>query len=320
MSIRTFIAILICTAFCACKREDTTHTASIARPHAESAAAVDASALEALTRMYLYLTSLEAVEITSVTTTDQVSAGGQRTQSAGRVVYRMRKPDGFVVDMQDERRPRQFFYDGRTLTMVAPRAGFYTEILAPPNIAGALDVAAEDYGLQLPLMNLLALSRSDRSRARFSAAAAIGPSAVGGVETMQYSFHQRGREWRIWIASGERPLPLKITVSNVSGPRMDYDALLTWNLSPNFSAETFHFAPRSGSRRIPINLADSATNRIAYTLPGACVMRGWLGATYYECGELWYEPRFSGSVITYAPITPPQQITAWLTSENRRER
>jgi hypothetical protein len=64
---------------------------------------------------------------------------------------------------------------------------------------------------------------------------------------------------------------------------------------------------------------------IVYALPGPCVAGGRLGATYYDCSGVWYEPRFAGASITYVVANPPRQIASLVVFENvaprvRRER
>ena len=67
-----------------------------------------------------------------------------------------------------------------------------------------------------------------------------------------------------------------------------------------------------------------ATGSVAYALPSSCVVTGRLGATYYNCDGVWYEPRFAGASITYVVVNPPRQITSSLDDNTapqiRRER
>jgi hypothetical protein len=44
---------------------------------------------------------------------------------------------------------------------------------------------------------------------------------------------------------------------------------------------------------------------MVYTLPPACVVSPWGGYTYYNCGDVLYEPRYSGTSVTYVVINQP---------------
>ncbi|HET9230023.1 MAG TPA: hypothetical protein VFO00_01965 [Vitreimonas sp.] len=68
-----------------------------------------------------------------------------------------------------------------------------------------------------------------------------------------------------------------------------------------------------------------AAGSVVYALPTACIGAGRLGATYYNCDGVWYEPRFAGVSITYMVVNPPPQIASSLlrddlAPQSRRER
>jgi hypothetical protein len=41
-------------------------------------------------------------------------------------------------------------------------------------------------------------------------------------------------------------------------------------------------------------------------LPPSCTMVAINGISYQQCGSTWYQPRFSGSSVTYVVIAPPR--------------
>jgi hypothetical protein len=205
--------------------------------------------------MISYLRTLDKFEVVSETTTDQVLDNGFRVHFSGRVTYRVRKPNAFAVDVRTDRRWRQFFYDGRVLTMVAPRSGFYTEITTPPSITGALQVAVSDYGIALPLMDLFIWSGPNQPSHAFVGATTIGYASVAGMSTTHYAFREGDLDWQLWIDRGAHPLPRQIVITNLSDDaRPTYTARLSWNLNPRFNADTFVFHASDQHRRIPINL------------------------------------------------------------------
>ena len=254
MSVRLGFAMIASLCFVACSGDQSRQT-PLASAEAQAAPAVEPEAVQALARMIAYLRTLEDFQVTSDTTTDQILEDGLRVRFGGRVIYRVRKPDAFAVDVWTDRRWRQFFYDGRALTMVAPRSGYYTAIDAPPSISGALQVAANDYGIALPLTDLFIWSGPDRPSHAFVAAATIGYARIGGADTMHYAFREGDLEWQIWIASGAQPLPRQIVITDVAQEGWpSYTARLSWDLDPDFNAGAFEFQPSAEHRRIPINL------------------------------------------------------------------
>ena len=254
MSERLVLATIASLCFAACTGDQSRQT-PLSSAEAQAAPAVEPEAVQALAGMITYLRTLDDFQVTSDTTTDQILEDGLRVRFGGRVIYRVRKPDAFAVDVWTDRRWRQFFYDGRALTMVAPRSGYYTEINAPPSISGALQVAANDYGVALPLTDLFIWSGPDRPSHAFAGATTIGYARIGGSDTMHYAFREGDLEWQIWIASGTQPLPRQIVITDTAQEGWpSYTARLSWNLNPNFNAGAFEFQPSAEHRRIPINL------------------------------------------------------------------
>ncbi|MEI9891150.1 MAG: DUF2092 domain-containing protein [Caulobacteraceae bacterium] len=122
-------------------------------PAAKPAAArpdVEPAAVQALNRMGAFIGTLQTFEVKSDTTEDVVLETGQKLQFTRQVAYRVRRPDGFTIETASDRKVRQFFYDGKQLTVVAPRAGFYATVDAPPTIQGVLDRAWDRYAISLP--------------------------------------------------------------------------------------------------------------------------------------------------------------------------
>lgn len=254
MRVRLVLAMIASLCFAACTGDQTRQT-PLASAEAQAAPAIEPEAVQALAHMITYLRTLRDFQVTSDTMSDQILEGGLRLRFGGRVIYRVRNPDAFAVDIWTDRRWRQFFYDGHALTMVAPRSGFYTEINAPPSITGALQVAARDYGVALPLTDLFIWSGSDQPSHEFAGATTIGYARIGGADTMHYAFREGDLEWQIWIASGAQPLPRQIVITNTSQEGWpSYTARLSWDIDPNFNAGDFAFQPAPEHRRIPINL------------------------------------------------------------------
>lgn len=49
----------------------------------------------------------------------------------------------------------------------------------------------------------------------------------------------------------------------------------------------------------------AAIGSIAYSLPSSCTTIVTNGVTYQQCGSTYYEPRYSGSSVSYVVVTPP---------------
>ena len=73
---------------------------------------VDPDSVAALDKMGAYLRTLSSFELKADTLTDNVLENGQTVQFAGTIDYKVRRPNGFVITVADDRKVRQFNYDG----------------------------------------------------------------------------------------------------------------------------------------------------------------------------------------------------------------
>lgn len=225
-------------------------TLAAAAPKAPPAAAapvavVEPEAVQALTRMTAYLSTLTSFQIMAETSTDLVMYDGQILKLDGVNQYTVRRPDGFVVEVATPYKVRRLIYDGKQMTVYAPELGYYATVEAPPTSREALDAAYDRYGLQVPLADLFRWADPNRpDSAPLTEAMVVGASKVGGVEADQYAFREEGIDWQIWIQKGDRPVPLKLVIVDRSNPdRPQFEARLRWNMAPSITASTFAFKP-----------------------------------------------------------------------------
>jgi hypothetical protein len=195
---------------------------------------VEPAALQALMRMSDYLGTLSTFEIKSDTTLDIVTKNGQRLQLGGVAQYKVRRPNGFQIDVVSDFRSRRFYFDGKQFTVFAPKLGYYATAEAPPTIRETLDVIYNKYGIALPLEDLFRWSDPDSPRAqKLTSGFLVGPAIVGGVTTDHYAFREGDHDWEIWIQQGEQPIPRKLAIVDRSDPaRPAYVARLSWNVRP----------------------------------------------------------------------------------------
>ena len=102
---------------------------------------VDPTAVAALQRMSAYLQSLPAFALTSQTSLDLVLRDGQKVQVDGVARYKVRRPAGFVIDVDTNMKSRRFIYDGKQFTIFAPKLGYFATTSAPPSNREALDLS-----------------------------------------------------------------------------------------------------------------------------------------------------------------------------------
>ena len=221
---------------------------------AEAVSTVDPAAIEALQRMSAFLGMLQTFEIKANTSVDIVLDDGQKVQLAEDVVYKVRRPNGFVIERTNAYKNRHFIYDGKQLTVFSPRTSYYGQVAAPGTIRETLDVAADRYGIEIPLRDLFRWSEPGGGRtADLKEGIVVGPTRINGVDTDQYAFREQGFDWQIWITRGPEPVPRRIVIiDRTDEARPQYTADLVWNVNPNFAPATFAFQPPPGAKAIQV--------------------------------------------------------------------
>jgi len=228
-----------------------------APPAATNGAALQPEALQALQRMSDYLNTLKTFQITTRTSLDLVTTDGQLVQVNGGATYKVRRPDGFVIDVRSDVKNRTFVYDGKQFTVYAPELGYYATVSAPPTIRETLDKIYTKFGLALPLEDLFRWGdATDTGDEVLDAGFRVGPSTIEGVATDHYAFREGHIDWQIWIQQGPQPLPRKVVIIDRADPAAPaYTAVLDWTLSPTFAADTFAFRPTTGAKPVRLTLA-----------------------------------------------------------------
>ena len=215
---------------------------------------VDPQVVQALRRMGAYLGSMPTFAILADTTIDDVMNNGQKVQMGGQVLYHVRRPNGLAIELVTDRKVRQFYYDGKSLTVFAPRLGLYATVPAPATIAGTLALAYDKYDIVLPLADLFTWSDANIGRAdALRSATYVGYARINGVDTDQYAMREDGVDWQVWIRRGDKPLPVKVAIVSVTDPTQpQYTTNLTWEENPKYTDATFKFDEPKGAHRIEI--------------------------------------------------------------------
>jgi hypothetical protein len=216
-------------------------------------ATVDAEALAAMSRMAAYLHTLRTFKVVTATQRDEVDNFGQLLTFGGETTYKVKGPDAFVIEVVEDHKAREYIYDGNSVIIFAPRIGYYAKFPAPATIRETLDLAYAKYGVTVPLDDLFSWNRGDTDHKNLTSAHVVGPARIAGQDTMQYAFRQPGIDWQIWIATGDKPLPLKVVIVASTDPgRPQFEAELTWDTAATFAADTFVFMPPASAKLITI--------------------------------------------------------------------
>jgi hypothetical protein len=214
---------------------------------------VEPEAVDILKLMSEFLLSNNTLHIVSESSLDAVTNDGQRIQMDGVTTYRVRKPNGFVIEYASAMKPRNFYYDGKTFTVYSPKLGFYAQVPAPATNREVLDLLYKRYGIALPLEDLFRWGDNEERIAKLKSAYEVGPAIVDGVETNHYAFREENIDWELWTEKGDRPIPRKLVIVDRTDPaRPTFIARLKWTLNPSFTDKDFTYVPGPDAKKIQL--------------------------------------------------------------------
>jgi hypothetical protein len=241
------VALLVVAGVCSAQQQP-----PASAPQTLAEPAVVPEAIATLEKMGGFLRTLKAFTLHADTTIDEVlDDTGQKIQFGGVVDFHVRAPDRLRAEVSSDRKQRQFFYDGKTLTLYGQRVKYYASVPAPPTIREMLEVAEQKYGLELPLADLFFWGTDKAHPEDIKTAIYVGPSWIGGVLCDHYAFRQEEADWQLWAERSDTPLPRKLVITTTDEEEQpQFVAVLTWNLNPQLDDAMFTFVPPADAQKI----------------------------------------------------------------------
>lgn len=201
-----------------------------------------------------YVAGLDKLSLSADTTSDQLSDTGDRIQVSGHRTVNVTRPTSIAIKVKDDLGERRGVYNGKAVTMFDITKNYYSEITVPDTIDGALDTLASDYGIYVPLSDLLYKDLYNRLTTRITSGQYLGLHLVGDIKCHHLAFATDTSSWEFWIDSGDKPVPRKISIDyTLRGERARYSAEIPeWSTSPDFTAATFQLKLPDDVRRMEL--------------------------------------------------------------------
>ncbi len=213
----------------------------------------DAAVVNRLAEVGAYLRAQKHFAVKANAVIDEVLLSGQKLQFASTVDYQFSSPDKLRASVRSDRKQRDYYFDGKTLTQVAPRNGYYASVPLPGTIGEAMIAVAQRYDVEIPLADLFLWGTPKGGLDDVTSALLVGPARIGGVDADHFALRQPGVDWQVWVERGARALPLKVVITTTDDPAQpQYAATLKWDLKASPPAAAFTYVPAKGAHRIEL--------------------------------------------------------------------
>ncbi|WP_299592658.1 DUF2092 domain-containing protein [uncultured Microbulbifer sp.] len=214
--------------------------------------AVIQAAYNALDAMGKTLASQNKLAYDVTMVTDVVAEKGKNVPVKGTAQVRFERPNHLYVDLKTDTMERQFFHDGNQFTVIAKKEGYYGQLPATDPTRKTLITAAQKYGLEVPLVDLLEWGTSKAPKVELESARLVEETTLDGQPVEHWALRGKELEWEIWITKGEQRLPLKLTTTNYHLPeKPKFVANIQWHKAD--AVNSAMFAPRLSSDLKPIS-------------------------------------------------------------------
>ena len=213
--------------------------------------AIDADAAQVLQGMSSYLGHLAAFTVDFDVDAEVVDLQGQKLQASRSGHIAIVRPNHLYGTRTGGGADGALYFDGQTVTIYGKTRNIYVQAPHPGTIDDMLD-ALRAMGADLAGADLLYANPASGLLTDVERGSDYGTVDVAGVPSEHLAFRARDVDWQIWIATGDRPLPMKYVITSkwvVDAPqyvvRMSH-----WNVQAQIDPRQFVFTPPAGATRL----------------------------------------------------------------------
>jgi hypothetical protein len=193
-------------------------------------------------------------------TFDHVLPSGQKLQFASAEEVVLERPGRLYVEWNGDLGARQFWYDGKSVTLYDPAMPFYASEAAPPEIDNMLAQLLPRLNFVPPLADFLYRDPYKSVRGNIQYGFDLGQSNVNDRTCRTLAFVEKDIDWQIWIENGPQLTPCKLVITYKNQPAQpQFTAIFSdWNFAPRIAEPVFTPELPSGTEKIPFATVTAA--------------------------------------------------------------
>ena len=214
--------------------------------------AVSPEATVLLEQMTQYLSSLEQFHVKTENTLEDLLDSGNRVDLDVSANVLIKRPHMLKSERKGEVVDQSFYYDGKELTLYNHSNNVYATKSVPNTFEELFQYMYDSLGFAVPVSDLLYKDAYPLLMKDVTMAKVIRTTTLQGISCTHLLFSQPGVDFQVWVAEGNKPLPLKYVVTDTSIPaRMSVSTTLSdWNLNPAADDSQFTFTPPADAQKV----------------------------------------------------------------------
>jgi hypothetical protein len=221
-------------------------------PQAQPAKAQDIDPKQVVRQMCDYLKSLKEFSFKGEVTDDHTYSAGNKLQFAFGLEGYVKRPDMIRLNAKGDLQNKEFFYDGKAITIYDTVKKVYATAAMPPTIDEALAKANSDYGIRLIVAELAKTNLFEEITKGVKDEVYVDEGTVFGVKCQHVAFDKGKTEVQLWVEDSDKPVLRKavLTYKDVDFSPQWTLYLTEWNVSPQLADNLFAFSPPQGAEKI----------------------------------------------------------------------
>ena len=224
------------------------------------APAVAEQADRLIKEMGAYIGSAEQFTFHADVSFDHVLPSGQKVQFAAAEEVVLQRPGRLYVEWNGDLGARQFWYDGKSVTLYDPATTFYSSEAAPPEIDSMLVELLPKLDFVPPLADFPYKDPYKTVRTNLEYGFDLGQNDVNGRTCRTLAFVEEDIDWQIWIENGPQLTPCKLVITYKNQPAQpQFTAVFSaWDFAPRIAEPVFTPELPPGTEKIPFATVTAA--------------------------------------------------------------
>ena len=144
----------------------------------------------------------------------------------------------------------------------------------PASLDEALDAARDQFGIDLPLIDLALSDPYKSGMAKAQSAIYYGTAPAMGFDCHHLAFRQENIDWQVWIQTGPQPLIRKfvITHKNEDGAPEFTGLIRSWDFLERPADSNFAFEPPRGAMKVEMRKGKELESQGTNQPPGTALV------------------------------------------------